>query len=154
TAANAAQANRDEAEQARRECATSVGSFDQELAAARTTARLACDAATRVLAETDLPASPAEAAPRPTQLAEWPSYCDDCATAGRRAGQRLETEIDAAARKLEQLGKNSGVELDTTEVAAMLKRFEDATTGAHGAVVAADKDVEAQATRISERGKL
>jgi len=153
-ATEAARVGREEAQRARAECVERVASFDQEFVATRTAARFACEAIARQLAGADLPAVPPEDAMRTTLLTEWPTYCEERASAARHAIARFSKQIESAARTLAQLADQTGVELEARSPAEIVRHFDNAVTEAHGAVVAAEKDVEALTTRISERETL
>lgn len=151
---NGARQTRDDAQAESIAIAERVSGYDNELATARTAARIACDAIARGVEGETLPAIPEEAAERAEALAIWRECCVGHLAAANAAIGAKEKEVSTAAGKLERLAAKAGVTVTADEPAAIEAELEQAVTAAHGAVVAAEKDVETLKTRIEERKEM
>jgi DNA repair protein SbcC/Rad50 len=145
---------RDAAREAHAATAEDIAGFDRDLAAARTAAGIACEAVAGLLADAKLPAAPATDLPRAEAVVAWRKSCARHAAVARQSHARLERQVEAATRGLVGSAKKSGIELEEQTVRAIVQRFDEAVTDARGAVVAAEKDVEATKKRIEEREQI
>ncbi|HEX2504191.1 MAG TPA: SbcC/MukB-like Walker B domain-containing protein [Miltoncostaeaceae bacterium] len=153
-ASDTARASRDEAQRAATACTEQVAAFDQDLVGARTAAQMATAAAAGLLAGAGSPPAAREDGPRSDLVTAWIARCDWCAAETAREGRRLREQIASAATRLEAVADDAGLELASTDSSAATQAFDDAARHAHGAAVAAGKDVEALGARIDERGAL
>jgi exonuclease SbcC len=154
TAGDDARDARDQAQQLRATHVALISGFDQESATARTSARMTCEPIARMLDDQSLPAFPADEGDRPQLLAAWLTCCDRYLASARKAISQLGKELEQAATKLKRIAAAAGVEVTSEDPADIATDLEQAASAAHGSVVAAEKDVEALATRIGEREKL
>lgn len=145
---------RDEAQAATTAIVERVSAFDKDLATVCTATRIACDALTRGLEGQMMPAIPDALVERADALASWTDCCDGHVAAANEAIVAKEAEVAAAAKQLELLAMNAGVGVATAEPAEIEAELERAVTAAHGAVIAAEKDVETLTTRIDERTQM
>jgi exonuclease SbcC len=145
---------RDQAHDIRAECSGRVSAFDQEFATVRTAARMTCESVVRVLENKTLPAVPAEDPERAKLLIAWRACCDAHVVATRKAEKDLSNDVRATATKLERLAAKVDVPLASEKPLDMAAEFEAAAVATHGVVVASEKDIETQQTRIGEREKL
>jgi DNA repair protein SbcC/Rad50 len=153
-AAETARTLRDTAQRARTTNTERVAAFDQEAATTRTAARIACEAIAQVLVTTKMPVFPTKEAERPEMLSGSVDCCDEHRKMARAAAKEFRKAVTDTVAKLGRLAAKIGIEVEGEEPAEIAAELEQASTDAHGAAVAAEKDVEELQKRIAEREKL
>jgi len=115
---------------------------------------VACESVARLIGGDVLPEMPGPDGDRTDLLLFWRECSERSAEAAREAIKAAGEEFDAAVQELAGLAKQAGLVFKSKDPAVIAATLDDAATNAHGAVVAAKKDVEAQQGRIRDRERL
>jgi exonuclease SbcC len=107
-----------------------------------------------MLEKQSLPAFPSEERDRAQLLVAWLTSSDRYRVLARKAISQFGKELEQAAAKLKTIAAKARVDVTSEEPSEIAADLEQAASAAHGSVVAAEKDVETLAARISEREKL
>jgi exonuclease SbcC len=153
-AVEAARLGYDEAQAVAKAAAERISAFDNEFAKVRTAARIACNTLAGNIDGQPLPAIPSDGAKQAEAVASWNDCCTGHLTSARKAIAAKEKDVAAAGKELERVAATAGVTVTAAEPAEMEAELEQAVTASHGAVVAAEKDVETAKKRIDERKQL
>jgi DNA repair protein SbcC/Rad50 len=153
-AAEATRTLRDTAQQSRTACAELVAAFDQQAATSLTAARIAGEAIAQVLEGTKMPPFPGNDAERLEMLAGFVDSCVEHRKFANAASKEYRRAVTNAVAKLKRLAAKAEIEVEGAEPAEITAELEQAATDAHGAAVAAEKDVEGLQKRLIERQKL
>jgi DNA repair protein SbcC/Rad50 len=149
-----ARLDHDETKQRRDDSAQLVAAFDNELASVGATGRMACESVARLIGGDALAELAGPEGDRTDLLLFWSERSQRSAEAARKAIAAAGEEFDAAMQELAGLATEAGLVIKAKDATVIAATLDDAATDAHGAVVAAKKDVEAHQGRIRDRQHL
>jgi DNA repair protein SbcC/Rad50 len=131
-----------------------VGHYGTELATVRTSASVSCNALAAELGNDGIPELPGEHDDYGLLTSAWQNCCDGFLKTADKRLRSLRAAVEKLKARIAKLATDTRIDLADNQAAASLAVFDHALIEAHGAVVAAEKDLSAHLLKMEARERL